>query len=151
MGKGPAFTVVFSAEDAVRPFLTANDRMWEFFAPELRRRLSELDASTTVTERVRAALLELLPAGDSSMSAVARDLAMSTRTLQRRLKDEGSTFKGVLSETREALAMHYLEQSDLAVGEISFLLGYEDARSFYRAVRGWTGSTPQLLRAEALS
>ncbi len=145
--KGARYTIAFSALDAERPFLTANDQMWEFFEPELRRRLSELEAGTTVAERVRAALLELLPAGDGSMEGVAADLAMSTRTLQRRLRAEETTFQAILDSTRESLARHYLAESELSAGEISFLLGYEDPRSFYRAFRAWTGQTPQLVRA----
>ena len=144
--KGPAWAVAFSAQDATRPFLTANDRMWSFFEPELRRRLSELEAGTTAEERVRASLLERLPTGVGSMGAVAHDLAMSTRTLQRRLRDEGTTFQGVLNYTRESLARHYLAESDMPAGEIAFLLGYEDTRSFYRAFRAWTGKTPELAR-----
>lgn len=53
--KGPAWTVAFAARDATRPFLTANDRMWDFFEPELRRRLSETEAGTSLEERVRGA------------------------------------------------------------------------------------------------
>lgn len=147
--EGPRYAVSFSAMDAARPFLTANESMWEFFEPELRRRLSELEAGTSVAERVRAALLELLPAGDGSMEAAAGELAMSTRTLQRRLKAEGTSFQAVLNDTREALARHYLANSQMSAGEISFLLGYEDPRSFYRAFHAWTGQTPQLARAAA--
>lgn len=147
--KGPSHTVAFSAQDAAQPFLTANEAMWEFFQPELRRRLSELDADTTAAERVRAALLELLPAGDSSMEAVSNELAVSTRTLQRRLKGEGTSFQEVLNNTRESLARHYLSNSDLPAGEISFLLGYEDQHSFYRAFNAWTGLTPMRARAAA--
>ena len=147
--KGPAWTVAFSARDATRPFLTANDRMWDFFEPELRRRLSEMEARTTLEQRVRASLLELLPAGAGSMRAVAHDLAMSTRTLQRRLRAESTTFQRILSATRQSLALHYLTKSDLPAAEISFLLGFEDTRSFYRAFHAWTGQTPQLVRAAA--
>lgn len=149
ISKGPSHTVVFSAQDAARPFLTANEAMWEFFQPELRRRLSGLEADTTVADRVRAALLELLPAGDSSMEAVSNELAVSTRTLQRRLKEEGTSYQEVLNNTRESLARHYLSNSDLPAGEISFLLGYEDPHSFYRAFNSWTGLTPQRARAAA--
>ncbi len=148
---GPAWTVAFSAQDATRPFLTANDRMWEFFEPELRRRLSETAAGTSHEERVRASLLELLPAGAGSMGAVARDLAMSTRTLQRRLSAEGTTFRRILNATRRSLALHYVSESDLSAGEISFLLGYEDTRSFYRAFHAWTDQTPQLARRGRLT
>jgi AraC-like DNA-binding protein len=52
-----------------------------------------------------------------------------------------------LDPTRESLARHYLSESDLSAGEISFLLGYDDPRSFHRAFRPWTGQTQQLVRA----
>jgi AraC-like DNA-binding protein len=145
--RGAVAAVSFSRLDAERPFLTADEGMWRFFEPELRRRLSELDEQACVTDRVRAVLLEQLPAGDATMQTAARSLAMSTRTLQRRLSQERTTFQSVLKSTRESLARHYLEKSSLPAAEISFLLGYEDATSFYRAFHGWTGQTPQRVRA----
>ncbi|WP_240137827.1 AraC family transcriptional regulator [Streptomyces sp. MUM 178J] len=143
--RGPQQSITFSSYDADRPFLTADPRMWDFFEPELRRRMSELESGATATERVRAALLELLPAGSAAMEAVARSLTVSTRTLQRQLKGEGTTFQTVLNDTRETLARHYLAHSQLTVREISFLLGYEDPNSFYRAFHTWTGLTPAQL------
>lgn len=147
MQKGGAYAITFAAVDAGRPFLTENDEMWRFFAPELRRRLSDLGEAATVTDRVRAALLETLPAGDSSISAVTRQLAMSSRTLQRQLHDEGTTFQGVLTRTREDLARHYLGRGSMRTAEIAYLLGYDDANSFYRAFRTWTGTTPDAIRS----
>ncbi len=150
IGRGDTQTVAFAAADAARPFITANDRMWEFFEPELRRRLSELEARSSTTERVRAALLELLPAGAPGVGSVARELAISPRTLQRRLREEGTTFQSTLDATREELARHYLTRSSVSAGEISFLLGYEDPNSFYRAFHSWTGQTPAGARAAAV-
>ncbi|MEM7585405.1 MAG: AraC family transcriptional regulator ligand-binding domain-containing protein [Acidobacteriota bacterium] len=144
--QGPKFRLTFSARDAARPFLTANAKMWEFFEPELRKRLSELDASATMVDRVRGALLELLPSGSSSLQSVAKKLAVSTRTLQRRLGAEGQTFQRVLDATREELARHYLGSSKLSGAEISFLLGFEDPNSFFRAFHAWTGETPEQAR-----
>ncbi len=143
---GPAEVVTFSAVDAQRPFLTANEAMWDFFEPELRKRLSELDESATVTDRVRAALLELLPSGGSSLREVAKRLAVSTRTLQRRLRSEGRSFQQVLDATREDLARHYLSSSRMSGAEISYLLGFEDPNSFFRAFHAWTGQTPEQAR-----
>jgi AraC-like DNA-binding protein len=143
----PHHAVTFSSADARRPFLTANEPMWNFFEPELRRRLSEVDAASSMRHRVQSVLLETLPAGDGSMPRVARDLAVSTRTLQRRLREEGASFQEVLNATRERLARHYLTRSELPASEISFLLGYGDPRSFYRAFQAWTGTTPRVVRA----
>lgn len=146
---GPCWSISFSAPDARRPFLTANDGLWRAFEPDLRRRLSELDLGASMVDRARAALVELLPTGEASLEGVARKLAMSTRTVQRRLGAEGTSFHGVLSNTRQALALHYLRRTPMTAAEISFLLGYEDPNSFYRAFRAWTGSTPEVLRAAA--
>ncbi|MBH0776609.1 AraC family transcriptional regulator [Nocardia bovistercoris] len=143
---GNTYAVRFSRADADRVFLTENEQMWRFFAPELRRRLSDLEASASVTDRVRAALTEMLPAGDSSMTTVTNRLAVSQRTLQRQLRDEGTTYKDVLADTRRTLATHYLDRADLSPAEIAYLLGYDDTNSFYRAFRTWTGTTPRTMR-----
>lgn len=145
--KGRTHEIAFSAEDAKKPFLTANDNMWQFFEPELRKRLSELDDAATMSDRVRGALLELLPSGSASIEAVSRRLQVSTRTLQRRLNLEGGKFQQVLSKTREDLARHYLRSSAMSGAEISFLLGFEDPNSFSRAFHTWTGETPEQARA----
>ncbi|MEM9068375.1 MAG: AraC family transcriptional regulator ligand-binding domain-containing protein [Myxococcota bacterium] len=144
--RGEHLRVRFSNVDAERPFLTANDAMWRVFEPELRRRLSELEENATMGERVRAALLELLPSGRVSIGDVAAQLAMSRRTLQRRLKSEGTSYQGVLGGTREQLARHYLGNTALSCTEISFLLGFEEPNSFFRAFQGWTGDSPEHLR-----
>lgn len=147
--KGKGHSVSFSRDDALKPFLSSNDAMWQIFEPALRKRLAELDASATTVERVRATLLEGLPSGKVAMDDVARRLAMSKRTLQRRLEDEGTSYQEVLRVAREALAIHYLERSTIALAEISFLLGFEEPNSFFRAFNDWTGRTPETVRREA--
>lgn len=143
---GSGYTVTFTDRDAGRPFLSANDAMWEFFEPELRRRLADLEVGATMTDRVRAALLELLPQGRTTVQAVAHELAVSPRTLQRRLRGEHTTFQAVLTGTRESLARHYLRQGRLRSAEIAFLIGYEEPSSFHRAFHTWTGQTPERAR-----
>ena len=139
-------TIVFSGADARQPFLTANEKMWGFFEPGLKKRLSELEDSATIAERVHAVLLELLPGGTPSIDAVSSKLFVSPRTLQRRLKQEGKSFQDLLHKTREALAKHYLKTSSLSAAEISFLLGFEEPNSFFRAFHLWTGKTPEQVR-----
>jgi AraC-like DNA-binding protein len=143
----PMPTVVFRADDTRRPFLTANHGMWSFFEPALRQRLADLDRHASTVERVRSALLEALPAGELSMLAVCRKLGVSTRTLQRKLKEEGSSFQQTLDALRNSLAHHYLHNSAMSGAEISFLLGFEDPNSFFRAFQAWTGTTPQAVRS----
>lgn len=80
------------------------------------------------------------------MPAVCRKLGVSPRTLQRRLREEGSSFQRTLDALRNSLAHHYLHNSSLSGTEISFLLGFEDPNSFARVFQTWTGSTPQAVR-----
>ena len=149
MTKSPKPTITFDSNVASEPFLTHNDEMWRFFAPELRRRLADLDDTATTAERVRAALVEILPAGRSSLAAVTDQLAVSARTLQRQLQQEGTSYQAVLAGTREDLARHYLANSTMTSAEIGYLLGYEDAGTFHRAFRTWTDTTPDRIRTQS--
>ncbi|MEN0062185.1 MAG: AraC family transcriptional regulator ligand-binding domain-containing protein [Myxococcota bacterium] len=144
--RGDQASVSFHADDALRPFLTDNSTMWEIFEPQLRRRLSELEGSASFEARTRAVLIEALPSGRVSVDVVARQLAVSSRTLQRRLQNEGTSFKEVVRELRENLARHYLRQTQLSSSEIAYLLGFEETASFFRAFHRWTGTTPKSLR-----
>jgi AraC-like DNA-binding protein len=146
--KGPLDGVTFTAEDAARPFVTEDESRWTFFEPELRRRLSDLAESATTVDRVQAALHETLPAGDSSINAVANQLIVSPRTLQRQLQTEGTSYQAVLTKTREKLARRYLNDKGLTTAQVAYLLAYDDANSFYRAFRRWTGVTPDTARTE---
>ncbi len=143
---GPGYEVVFEREDARRPFLTTDASMWAFFEPALERRLAECDARTSMRERVRAALFELLPSGRSELGDVARALGASSRTVQRRLGGEGITYREVLDATRAQLAKHYLTRTQMTTAEVAFLIGYDDPNSLYPAFRAWTGTTPQAVR-----
>ena len=74
---------------------------------------------------------------------------MSGRTLQRRLADEGVSFRTIIQATREKLARHYLTSTQLSYGEVAFLLGFDEPSSFFRAFRDWTGNTPESVRLAA--
>ncbi|MET0703607.1 MAG: AraC family transcriptional regulator ligand-binding domain-containing protein [Mycobacterium sp.] len=144
--RGRTHRVAFATADATLPFLTSNEPLWAVFEPELRRRLADLETPATTAARVRAALLEALPSGLASMDTIARKLAVSRRTLQRRIEAEGTTYQQILDNTRTDLARHYLENTAVSVGEIAFLLGFSEPNSFYRAFRVWTGTTPDIVR-----
>jgi AraC-like DNA-binding protein len=146
--KGSRHQLTFRRTDALRPFLTSNEGVWRAFEPELRTRLAELDSSVPISQRVRAALHEALPSGLMAMDIVSRKLAVSKRTLQRRLEDEGTSYLTVLRHTRESLARHYLQHTAVPIAEIAFLLGFGEPSSFFRAFRDWTGQSPEALRRQ---
>ena len=140
-------SISFSKEDAETPFLTANDAIWQSFEPSLQQRLKSLEASAPLSSQVRALLLEAIPSGNTSAEFISQKLRMGARTLQRRLRIENTSFQEILNETRHTLAVHYLTKTQIAVAEISFLLGYDDPNSFYRAFKGWAAQTPEQVRS----
>ena len=62
--------------------------------------------------------------------------------MRRRLTDEDTTFQQLMEEARRELARHYLLHSSLELNEAAYLLGYEDANSFFRAFHHWEGTSP---------
>ena len=138
--------LTFSKSDSLQPFKLRNDKAWEFFEPEFNKQLNELEMDTGFTALVRNMLMELLPMGVSSIESVAEKLCISTRTLQRKLKSEKTQFQEQLNHCREMLAKHYLLSSNMAITEISFLIGYKDASSFSRSFSIWTGMSPEKYR-----
>jgi AraC-like DNA-binding protein len=147
---GSTASIAFSTYDAKRPFLTESEALWQFFSPELRRRLQDLEGNARVADRVAAVLHEFLPSGRATISAVAERLIMSPRSLQRKLQDETTSFKQILRDVRIQLSMHYLTDSNLNATEIAYLVGFDDANSFFRAFAAWTGQTPGLVRGAEL-
>lgn len=145
--QGDCTQLVFSAEDAEQPFITHNLGMWRYFEQGLQQSLDQGAPPDAISERVKSLLMELLPSGQASAEVVASHLAMSKRTLQRKLNAEGQPFRHLLQETRKELAMHYLHDKTLSTGEISFLLGFTDGNSFIRAFHSWTGYAPGHYRA----
>jgi AraC-like DNA-binding protein len=111
-------------------------------APQLDAELSLLRAQNTLREQVKRILKRQLAGQRPGLEAVAAELRLSTRTLQRRLTAEGASFQGLMEEARRELARHYLLHSSLELNETAYLLGYEDANSFFRAFHQWEGASP---------
>lgn len=141
VSEGKENRLTFAKSDALIPFITRNESMWEFFEPELNRRLSVMDTDDSYSARVRSALMELLPSGECSVDDVAKKLGYSRRSLQRKLQEENTNFQKQLNHTRELAAKAYLSDTDMTVGDIAFLLGYNEVGSFARAFVAWTGET----------
>ncbi|MFM1652050.1 AraC family transcriptional regulator ligand-binding domain-containing protein [Brevibacillus sp. B_LB10_24] len=133
--------------DLDRPFLSYNKELLEILTPALDQSLDE-QRSRSISEMVKWILKRSLSGGRLDIRAVASELSMSDRTLQRRLTDEGTTFKQLLTEARHEQAREYLADPKLDIKEVAFLIGYEDQNSFYRAFRLWEGVTPSNWRSE---
>jgi AraC-like DNA-binding protein len=107
--------------------------------------LARLDRANVVAQ-AHAKLIELLPSGDCSKSKVASALNMSVRTLHNRLADSGTTYQQLLDRTRRELAEQYMQQQNISVSEVAYLLGFSDCSNFSRAFHRWTGQSPSDFR-----
>ena len=99
--------------------------------------------------KLKSIFVNDLPTGDINENSIAGAVNMSTRTLQRKLQQQGTSIKTLLDETRKELAMHYLEHSSLTIGEITYLLGFSEPANFSRAFKRWTNQTPSCYRTAA--
>ncbi len=131
------------------PFLTHSPGLVEALEPPLEAALER--GLGNVALSLRQALVERRGSGEISVTLVARDLGMSRRTLQRRLREEGTSFARELTRVRRERAQHCLRGSDLSLPEIAFVLGFDRANSFSRAFSEWTGHSPSAYRELASS
>jgi AraC-like DNA-binding protein len=134
--------LVFRAADVQRRFVTRNAELLALLAPQFEKELKQENEEESFADRVRSVVQQKLTGRRPPIEDIADALHISSRTLQRRLQDEGSNFQRVLEEARHQLARHYLNNSDLELNEAAYLLGYEDGNSFVRAFRGWEGIPP---------
>ena len=134
--------LVFRSADLDLRFATHNEELLAMLTPQLEAASKSLTSTSKATDQVRQILPRFLSAGRPEIEEVAKELGMSSRSLQRRITEEGSTFRDLLSQARRALAREYLLNPSLDLKEIVYLLGYEDSPSFYRAFRQWEGTTP---------
>jgi AraC-like DNA-binding protein len=140
--------IVFSAPIASLPIVgrdTYLNRLLRRYAEEALASLPR--GRATVRSKVERILPQLLPHGRANAPEVARELGISSRTLSRKLYDEGLSFAEILDDLRGALAKRYLSERDLPVSEIAWLLGYREVSSLTHAFRRWTGETPRQFRS----
>jgi AraC-like DNA-binding protein len=136
--------VVFSVHDTREPFASRNPELLNALLPHLQ-------ANTPVPPdaglaRVRSVIAERVRGRRPEADEIARELAMSTRAMQRMLKGSGTSYRQLLDEVRNEHARGYLCSTSFSDGEVSFLLGFEDPNSFYRAFRSWNGMSPAEFR-----
>ena len=127
------------------PFGSGDGEMHRLLHAQLSRQRKTIAGETRA--RVEGLIRMLLPVTNCDLEIVARTLRLSSRTLQRSLARDGSSFAEVLDAVRADLARHYLGQSKLSVGEVANILGFSETSALTRAFRRWYGVTPRTLRA----
>lgn len=124
------------------PVVFADASARDTFVAHAEKLLGRLEGGRSAGERVLAVLSERIPGGMPDIDQTARRLHTSTRTLQRKLREERLSFTGLVDRARRSLVVEFLGNSRFSLGEISYLLGFADLSTFYRAFRRWMGTTP---------
>jgi AraC-like DNA-binding protein len=137
--------LVFGAEQLEFPLALADSAAMRLAREHCERELDSLTADRSLASRVSSRILD--GAGDvRPLSAVAREFSMSTRTLKRKLSEEGVSYTSLLDERRRLQGVA-LVRTELSVERIAERLGYSDAANFTRAFRRWTGKSPREFRS----
>jgi AraC-like DNA-binding protein len=139
--------LVFDAEVFDVPFRTHNAQFLELLVPGLEGALTHKTGDSALAIRARDAISRYMRGLRPSVENVAKELCVSSRTLQRRLGEAGTSYQRLVDEVRQNTARKLLAGTNLETAEIAFLLGFEEINSFTRAFQGWEGATPTRWRA----
>ena len=140
------YSILFDAAQLDSPLSTADAALASMHERFAEQRLHE-KASQLSTWRVQQLIMERLASGEPTIEDIAAALCISKRTLQRCLKKEGAQYKDLLNETRREQAHLYLRHSHFSLQEVTYLLGFHEHSSFFRACSRWFGMTPGQYRA----
>jgi AraC-like DNA-binding protein len=139
----------FSNDALAIPLITADSKLVDALQPFCEMAANERNTATgTLRAAVENEVERLLPHGKAKAQTVAKALALSVRTLSRRLADEGTTFGEIVDQLRRSLALQYLKEPGMSLAQIAWLLGYEGSSSFNHAFKRWTGRSPFVARNE---
>jgi AraC-like DNA-binding protein len=141
----PVNQLCFDREPLARRLASANPELARINDQVVVDYLARFDRDS-VAMQVRSKIIHQLPDGIPTQEAIADTLHVSLRSLQRRLKEEDTSFRDLLEETRQELARQYLRDGRRSIGEITYLLGFTEPSNFTRAFKRWTGKSPAQFR-----
>jgi AraC-like DNA-binding protein len=144
----PLTRLVFDASLLELPVVGADPQLGSLLERQAEELLAGSRRDGAFAGRVRQLIKEGLPGGEARVDAACRRLGVSPRTLQRKLREEGTSFQALLEESQRALAEFYLREPGVAICEVSYLTGFSQPSAFHRAFRRWTGLTPKEFRRE---
>ena len=138
----PTNALVVEREFLDRHVPAADKRLYRILQRYLEHVLADVPREDKLLAAVRKTIAEAMREGEPTLKRVAKKLALSQRTLERRLKERGPGFKKLMGDTRRRFAINYLKDRDHTLTQIAFLLGYSEVSAFNRAFKRWTGATP---------
>jgi AraC-like DNA-binding protein len=141
----------FSNDAVAIPLLTADPKLLKALEPFCEMAAKERHtAAGTLRATVENEIEKWLPHSKAQKGTIAKAVALSTRTLSRKLADEGTTYEEVVDQLRRSLALQYVQEPSMSHSQIAWLLGYEGSSSFNHAFRRWTGRSPSAARNQKL-
>ena len=144
-------SMLLSAEDAARPLQGADEALSAIVRRRLDKLLTERDGqmSGSLGDRVRRLMVARVGKVPVTPDSVGRSLAVSRRTLSRRLAEEGTSFRRILDDVRRELACALLQDRSASVADVAFVLQYSEPAAFNRSFRRWTGQPPRAFRNQS--
>ena len=138
-------SITFSNADVDKYLIGANPQLARLNDQVMVEYLAKLNKDDII-DRVTSAIVDMLPSGGVADEKIAATLNMSVRSLQRRLKEVGTTFRTILDMVRKDLSATYVQDPNIELAEVAFLLGFSDQSAFSRAFKRWTGTSPSEAR-----
>lgn len=144
----PRDVLALNATDLDLPFPQHNEEFLDLLTPALSASRNDLVASASIGAQVKVVLMRRLVSGRPKLVEIAAALGMSDRTLQRRITEEGTSFRALIADARQEMSERLLSDASVSVDEIAVLIGYRDTSSFYRGFKQARGTTPVVWREQ---
>jgi AraC-like DNA-binding protein len=138
--------LVFDEDLLELPILNANPALFDLFDKHAQAYMSKLKHSDKLSYRVKQEILQRLKGEEPKLNCIARNLAMSERSIQLKLKEEGYTFRQLLEQIRKDIAISHLLGTEASTTDIAYLLGFSEPSVFSRTFKKWTGISPAAYR-----
>jgi AraC-like DNA-binding protein len=140
--------VVYPAETMRLPVVGADNKLLVVLQRACDRILGPTPKKQDIVHDVRELIIDRLTKGPIQFDLIARELNMSSKTLERRLAERDKTFSTLLDDVRSGLAKRYLRETDFRLEQVAYLTGYSESAALVRAFKRWTGTTPIQFREQ---
>ena len=145
----PLYELVYPPGLRDMPIASFNSRLRDYFDEQCRALTATMGSGSSLIGQVRKVLIAAMGGGDTTIEATAKTLAMSSRSLQRRLAEEGTRYNDLLAEVRAEFAKRYLADGTISASEVAYLIGFTEPPAFFKAFKRWTGMTPRAFQQKA--
>ncbi|BAY32749.1 AraC family transcriptional regulator [Nostoc carneum NIES-2107] len=142
----PTNRIIFDANCLNWSVRSANPNLLCVFENHATAMLKAQQQVQSYTQKVILVITQQLHGEVPTIEAIARSLTMSVRQLQRELHSENTSYQQLLDQTRQELALRYLQDKETSIHDVAFLLGFSEPSAFHRAFKRWTGKTPRSYR-----